>query len=580
MDLAYFKHINLYHALCRFFADLNIPVNYLTETPAAPQAILTDTYNPNNPAHQLMREVYVVGGIDDAIFNRRTAALDPQQLKARDYEGLLIFGVTLQRSGDLPTRSQMAEITRAFNREFHYTPVIIVFSYDHYLSFASCERLPYKQTWREGEKTGKVSILKDVDPAHPHTGHLKILETLKIERSGKQAITSFEALYQYWQRVFSVALLNKRFYQELANWYFWAMDQVSFPDDVEKNPAIRNATSLIRLITRVIFIWFIKEKQLVPDILFDRREMRRILKTFADTPDAHSYYNAILQNLFFGTLNQKMNERRFAEDTQHYVKADHGVKNLLRYQEFFSISAPEVLALFANIPFLNGGLFDCLDKDAADTGKHVFVDGFTRNAAKRAIVPDLLFFRDETIWDLNALYGTKNKTYTVKGLFDILAAYKFTIAENTPIEEEIALDPELLGKVFENLLASYNPETQTTARKQTGSFYTPREIVNYMVDESLIAYLSNALQNSPPGRGEGWVASEVEARLRHLLAYTDAPHQFTDAEVAALMTALHTAKILDPACGSGAFPMGMLHKMVHILTKLDPANVRWRETQR
>lgn len=67
-------------------------------------------------------------------------------------------------------------------------------------------------------------------------------------------------------------------------------------------------------------------------------------------------------------------------------------------------------------------------------------------------------------------------------------SYKFTVAENTPIEEEIALDPELLGKVFENLLASYNPETQTTARKQTGSFYTPREIVNYMVDETLLAW--------------------------------------------------------------------------------------------
>ena len=66
-----------------------------------------------------------------------------------------------------------------------------------------------------------------------------------------------------------------------------------------------------------------------------------------------------------------------------------------------------------------------------------------------------------------------------------LNAYKFTIEENTPIEEDIALDPELLGKVFENLLAYYVPETGATARKQTGSFYTPREIVNYMVDESL-----------------------------------------------------------------------------------------------
>ena len=113
--------------------------------------------------------------------------------------------------------------------------------------------------------------------------------------------------------------------------------------------------------------------------------------------------------------------------------------------------------------------------------------------AARLIVPDELFFSPEQAIDLNEIYGTKGKSYKVRGVINILNSYKFTIAENTPVEEEIALDPELLGKVFENLLASYNPETQTTARKQTGSFYTPREIVNYMVDESLIAYLSSKL---------------------------------------------------------------------------------------
>ena len=92
--------------------------------------------------------------------------------------------------------------------------------------------------------------------------------------------------------------------------------------------------------------------------------------------------------------------------------------------------------------------------------------------------------------------------------------YKFTVAENTPIEEDVALDPELLGKVFENLLAAYNPETGATARKQTGSFYTPRGIVHYMVDESLIACLQAKLEavgNSPlpsavlgrKGKGQG-----------------------------------------------------------------------------
>ncbi len=81
-----------------------------------------------------------------------------------------------------------------------------------------------------------------------------------------------------------------------------------------------------------------------------------------------------------------------------------------------------------------------------------------------------------------------NNSKPVRGLIEILNSYNFTIDENTPVDQEIALDPELLGKVFENLLASYNPETATTARKATGSYYTPREIVDYMVETSLFEY--------------------------------------------------------------------------------------------
>ena len=140
--------------------------------------------------------------------------------------------------------------------------------------------------------------------------------------------------------------------------------------------------------------------------------------------------------------------------------------------------------------------------------------------------------------------------------------------------EDVALDPELLGKVFENLLASYNPETKTTARKQTGSFYTPREIVNYMVDESLIAYLKNAMSD----RGISEEALDTEL---HVLTSFDTKVPFSDnlALRKEIIQALSTCTILDPACGSGAFPMGILQKMVHILQKLDPDNKVWKEVQ-
>jgi len=170
------------------------------------------------------------------------------------------------------------------------------------------------------------------------------------------------------------------------------------------------------------------------------------------------------------------------------------IHNVYRYEDQFRDSNA-ALKLFANTPFLNGGLFECLDKrtGTGDKPVDVRIDGFSDRDDNPVSVPNFLFFGPEQDVDLNDVYGTTNKHYKALGLVNILNRYKFTVNENTPVEEEVALDPELLGRVFENLLASYNPETSTTARKQTGSFYTPREIVNYMVDEALIAYLESSL---------------------------------------------------------------------------------------
>ena len=189
-------------------------------------------------------------------------------------------------------------------------------------------------------------------------------------------------------------------------------------------------------------------------------------------------------------------------------------------------------------------------------------------------IPNRFFFGEGEV-NIGAVTGEKRRgTEKVRGLIQILSAYKFTIVENTPIDQEIALDPELLGKVFENLLASYNEETKTTARKQTGSFYTPRPIVDYMVDESLKAHLTTVLINE-----QGMTEEAARTGLDILFAYTEKEHPFAEEEVDTLIKAIDTCKILDPACGSGAFPMGMLHKLVYILSKLDPDNAKWKQRQ-
>ncbi len=598
MRLDYFENVNnFYPALKTLFEDLNIPVNYIAEEPARPRDILTNTFKENHPSFQLMDDVYSLGMVDDAAFEGNKS-ISTDKIKT-DYDGLLLFGVTLKERGNglLPTRSHLAEITRAFNREFHYTPVVVVFRYNQYIAFANAERQKYKQEWREGEKAGKVSLLRDVKPNNPHTGHLKILQELAIARTGRNAVNSFDGLYKYWQSVFNVSVLNREFYKELSNWYFWALKKVTFPGasiKADQNGLFKedervkehNAKNLIRLLTRLLFVWFVKEKKLIPEELFDTSYIKeellqefqpqRLGNLFEEEAKGSTYYKSVLQNLFFATLNQTMGKREFRKDKQHM-----NVTNLMRYKSCFKDPEKFIKLVEDIVPFMNGGLFECLDqphetiKGRQGGDKIIYIDGFSDRKDNELFVPDYIFFGDKEHVDLSEDYGNKSKTYKsapVKGLINILNSYKFTITENTPIEEDVALDPELLGRVFENLLASYNPETKTTARKQTGSFYTPREIVNYMVDESLIAYFKNKLSDIEE-------ADELDTKLRQLISF-DNIQPFQENKIKKkIIKAIDACSILDPACGSGAFPMGILQKMVHLLHKLDPGNERWKQRQ-
>lgn len=396
------------------------------------------------------------------------------------------------------------------------------------------------------------------------------------------------------QERFSVEVLTKLFYKELSDWYFWALKQVKFPSEPTLIQATalgknhedlvkeHNATNVIRMLTRLLFVWFIKQKGLIPEELFDEKELENNILTelnpikqtgmFTHTGKDSVYYKAILQNLFFASLNcpikpqsddEDKRERGFRRDNSDFAN-----DWLFRYRKYFKNPDFFVNLINSKVPFLNGGLFECLD----DKHNKIYVDGFTDNLPKseRLVVPDYIFFgRDENV-DLSDDYGDTSpqfKQASVKGLINILKTYNFTVEENTPAEIEVALDPELLGKVFENLLASFNPETKTTARKQTGSFYTPREIVNYMVDESLIAYFKGKTEIE-------------EEKIRTLFQYTDEEHKLTSSQVDELVNALYECKILDPACGSGAFPMGILQKLVHILQKADPDNQKWEKVQK
>ena len=431
-------------------------------------------------------------------------------------QSYLFFAIQLNQQNY--ARGKLIAIARQLNRVFPM-PVMVLIKHGQFLSVAVINRSQSKRD-SEQDVLGKATIIRDISLGEPHTGHIQILSSFALQNLPD--IHNFDELHAAWEEILNVELLNKKFYSELSNWYFWAINEVSFPgeptiqsffkrtglnDENKLHEAIQehNAKNVIRLLTRFIFVWFIKEKQLIPNELFDldylQKEMLKDLSPYHEdslikSVDIQShYYKAILQNLFFATLNQEMGKRAFRRSGQNM-----NVTNLLRYESCFKRPDKFIKLVEKYTPFMNGGLFECLDKPhPTENGRKdkdviIYEDGFSDRTDNPLKVPDYLFFGNDEGVDLTIQYGSKAIKYkeaAVKGLINIFNSYKFTITENTPVEQDIALDPELLGKVFENLLATYNPETKKTARKQTGSFYTPREIVGYMVDESLIAYLKN-----------------------------------------------------------------------------------------
>ncbi len=430
------------------------------------------------------------------------------------------------------------------------------------VSLAFVHRRPHKRD-QNRDVLGSVSLIREIDPADPHRAHLDILRDLALDRRlawmeqhRPRNGHGFQSLLDAWLAALDTQELNASFYRDLEDWFDRAVAAAVFPGGQPGAPS--NEEHVIRLVTRLLFVWFMREKRLVDPGLFVEAQIGPLLRDYR-RQDSGVYYRAVLQNLFFATLNTQIGQRRFSRQTN----ATHRNFSCYRYKKDMRDSKA-LLDLFARTPFVNGGLFDCLDSEASTKGGGMRVDGFSDNPKQRGglSVPNTLFFAS------NAR----------SGLIDIFQRYKFTVEENTPAEQEVALDPELMGRVFESLLAKITPETRQTVRRQTGSYYTPRPVVDYMVDEALVEALA---QKTPPDDGDGGFWRE---RLRYLLdyhdAFDDALELFTAPETEGLVRAIAGLKILDPAVGSGAFPMGALHKLTLALRRLDPRNRRWETLQK
>ena len=510
-----------------------------------------DPSNTMNAERALLDEwesidlLFQLTGDEIALRDQDTSGSGERGIDNSVYQSYLFFALRLR--GSSYTRTQLSQITREINK-LTPMPAMVIFQHGRLLTFAVIDRRLHRRD-ESKDVLEKVTLIKDINLGKPHRAHIDILFDLSHRQ---RRFSDFNALHEAWKEALDTEALNWDFYKELFTWFEWAVSEAKFPQKEQK--ALSSQEHVIRLITRLLFVWFLKEKGLVAEALFEEADVRDLLKDY-DRGNGDCYYRAVLQNLFFATLNTEIEKREFSTEKN----ATH--RDFSRYRFKKQINDPDkLLELFAQTPFINGGLFDCLDSEEATDDGGYRIDCFSDKHYKKLSLPNRLFFDKDD------------------GLFPLLKHYKFTVEENTPIEQEVALDPELLGKVFENLLAAYNPETGESARKQTGSYYTPRPIVEYMVEEALVATLAGQVRRTD-GNANFW-----EERLHYLLDYAresdDADQWFSDGEADRIVRSISELKILDPAVGSGAFPMGVLHKLTLALRRLDPDNSRWERLQK
>ncbi|MDR9410941.1 MAG: hypothetical protein RI573_19015 [Balneolaceae bacterium] len=352
----------------------------------------------------------------------------------------------------------------------------------------------------------------------------------RLEKLGTEKSQNLKALIE----AFSVEKLSKLFFDEYKVQYdkfvkhltgkIWTKSGVKeegerisqfvnyFKTETDREKEARDFVK--KLLGRIVFLYFVQKKGWLgtktPD--FNKGNQDFIYDLFKQIPDhddqKERFYCDWLRPLFFDTLNR---------DDDH------------------AFTMPDGSTVF--IPFLNGGLFE---EDKTDQN------------TKQLLLPGTLFSNPEDTESRNT-----------RGFLDFLSAFNFTIHEDSPDEHTVAVDPEMLGHIFENLLED---------NKDKGAYYTPKPIVHYMCQESLIEYLLTELTAEGTEDSE---KEELRGHLEDLIKKQEAGELVGFTEP--ILKSLKEVKVCDPAIGSGAFPMGILQEIyqaVETLHHLSPDNVQ------
>lgn len=413
------------------------------------------------------------------------------------------------------------------------------------------------------EERGKVKTKKEFTPAKrysflvgkyekAHTAKNQLLPLLQ-NIANNPTITELEA-------AFSIEKVTNEFFNQYKDLYIKLYEHFE-NDSIVKAAVdaagIDNTRFTKKLLGQIVFLYFLQKKGWLGVAKNERwgTGKKRFVQELNEQAQAErvNFFKDKLQYLFYEALAKERD-------------------NVNSYYERFK----------CRIPFLNGGLFEA--------------DYDWRNS--NITIPENIFRNEE-----------KNSSGDIgTGVLDVFDRYNFTIKEDEPLDKEVAVDPEMLGKVFENML-------DITERKSKGAFYTPREIVHYMCQESLIHYLDNALNSEVSSFQElgsdqtyifGGITNKkgnLKIELEHnnnirvpkkdIEIYIREGHFAleNDQRVAAkgetktyqyqlpesirqhaeiIDQKLTDIRICDPAIGSGAFPVGLLHELVNAMLVLKP----------
>ena len=429
----------------------------------------------------------------------------PITLKKGSTSQMLFFFVCLADSS-LP-KKQIEQITKRFIKGTDANRYII-----WYFGNKEATELKVVLSAREGKKIVLKTLPFGIEQPYYKTYDYILTEVAaKVQQFFVEPTDLWKALW----KAFDISIVNRRFYDEIKQ----AFDSILLQITKKGNPFKTDEDRVqfaIRLLGRIIFCWFLKRKNILKE---DALSSKAVLN-YKDK----NYYHELLEPLFFEVMNKPEKER---------------IGGL-----------PKIIAHY---PFLNGGLFDA-NKETD------FYDADTSTPDFRLNI--------ENDWFYNFFSIT-------------LERYNFTVDENSSSNAEIAIDPEMLGRIFENLLAEQNPETGESARKATGSFYTPREIVDYMVEQSIAEYLKTTLGNvndepslernlfgvipgqqlKLPKAKKNAASEKLNSAIEDFVHTSHLPDDLKP-QAQSLLDALNIIKVLDPACGSGAFPIGVLQKLI------------------